>query len=232
MIVWPVEQARDVLDFYGEWYLGLSDNLYVGPAMMTMPDGVSVIAMEVVYAGNPVEGEKELEPLRNIGTPIQDGVTMQDYTVMQTQEDETFGHGIRSYIKNGMVKEITPGLIDAMINGFVPDPRLAMFSHTAGGAAKRVGELDTAFPHRNAETMIMVGGGWMDPAQDADAIATARAWFKQLEPFTGGYYDNIQADTSAPDSGSFGPAHSRLAEIKRRYDPTNQFRLNRNIKPA
>ena len=157
---------------------------------------------------------------------------MQDYTVMQTQEDESFSHGIRSYIKNGMVSEITQGLVNAMIEGFVPDPRLAMFTHTAGGAVSRVGELDTAFPHRNAETMIMVGGGWMDPAQDDDAIATARAWFKQLEPFTGGYYDNIQADTSAPDSGSFGPAHTRLARIKGRYDPGNQFRLNRNIKPA
>jgi len=39
MIVWPVEQAREVLDFYGGWYGGLSDELYVGPAMMTLPDG-------------------------------------------------------------------------------------------------------------------------------------------------------------------------------------------------
>jgi FAD/FMN-containing dehydrogenase len=113
MIDWPLAQARDVLEFYGDWYQGLSDNLYVGPAMMTMPDGTSVIAMEAVYAGDP-----------------------------------------------------------------------------------------------------------------------ARVWFEQLEPFTGGYYDNIQADTSAPDSGSFGPAHTRLAKIKGRYDPGNQFRLNRNIKPA
>ena len=232
MIVWPLEQAREVLDFYAGWYRDLSDDLYVGPAMMTMPDGVSVIAMEVVYAGNPANGEKELAPLRKTGKPVEDGVKVQDYTVMQTQEDAAFGHGIRSYIKNGMVREITPGLIDAMIESFVPDPRLAMFTHTAGGAVKRVGELDTAFPHRNAETMIMVGGGWTDPAQDAEAIATARAWFKQLQPFTGGYYDNIQADTAAPDSGSFGPAYTRLVRVKGQYDPGNQFRLNRNIRPA
>jgi len=232
MIVWPVEQAREVLDFYSDWYRGLSDDLYVGPAMMTMPDGVSVIAMEVLYAGDPSKGEKEMAPLRKIGKPMEDGIKVQDYTVMQTQEDAAFGHGIRSYIKNGMVKEFTPGLIDAMIESFVPDPRLAMFTHTAGGAVKRVGELDTAFPHRNAETMIMVGGGWTDPAQDDEAIAAMRAWFKQLEPFTGGYYNNIQADTSAPDAGSFGPAFTRLTEIKGRYDPGNQFRLNRNIKPV
>ena len=68
-IVWPIEQARDVLEFYGGWYQGLSDELYVGPAMVTMPDGTSVVIMEVVYNGDPAVGEKELAPLRAIGTP-------------------------------------------------------------------------------------------------------------------------------------------------------------------
>jgi FAD/FMN-containing dehydrogenase len=232
MIMWPVAQARDVLDFYGEWYAGLSDDLYVGPVMVTMPDGVSVIAMEVVYAGDPASGEKELAPLRKIGKPMEDGIGMQDYMVMQTQEDGNFAHGIRSYAKNGMVKEITPGLIDAMIESFVPDPRMALFTHTAGGAVKRVDELATAFPHRKAETMIIVGGGWTDPAHDAEAMAIGRKWFKQLEPFTGGYYDNIEFDSDAPAARNYGPAYERLSKIKGEYDPGNLFRLNRNIQPA
>jgi FAD/FMN-containing dehydrogenase len=232
LIVWPVEQARDVLEFYGDWYVNLSDDMYVGPAMLTMPDGVSVIAMEVVYAGDPAAGEKELAPLRRIGTPIQDGVVVQDYTVLQTHEDGTFAHGIRSYAKNGMVREMTQGLVDAMIEAFVPDPRMAMFTHTAGGAVSRVGELDTAFPHRNAETMVLVGGGWMDPAMDEECLAIGRNWFKQLQPFTGGYYDNIDFDRDASRGNNYGPAYERLSRIKGRYDPGNQFRLNRNIQPA
>jgi FAD/FMN-containing dehydrogenase len=232
MIVWPIDQARQVLDFYGEWYAGLSDELYVGPAMMTTPDGASIIAMEVVYAGDPAQGEKELAPLRKVGQPIEDGVMVQDYMVMQTKEDGTFAHGVRSYAKNGMVKEITPELVDALVESFVPDPRLAVFTHTAGGAVKRVGELDTAFPHRNAETMLIVAGGWMDPAQDEEAIAVARAWFKKLEPFTGGYYDNIEFDSDAQAARNYGPAHPRLSAIKAQYDPMNLFRLNRNIEPA
>lgn len=232
LIVWPVEQARDVLEFYGDWNQGLSDDLYAGPAMLTLPDGPSVVAMEVVYAGDPAMGEKELEPLRRIGTPLEDGVKVQDYTVLQTHEDGTFAHGVRSYAKNGMVREITQGLVDAMIESFVPDPRLAMFTHTAGGAVKRVGELDTAFPHRNAETMVLIGGGWMDPAMDEECMAIGRSWFKQLEPFTGGYYDNIDFDRDASRGNNYGPAHPRLAQIKGQYDPGNLFRLNRNIEPA
>ena len=53
MIMWPIEQARDVLDFYGGWYAGLSDNLYVAPVMLTTPEGTSLMVMEAVYAGVP-----------------------------------------------------------------------------------------------------------------------------------------------------------------------------------
>ena len=230
-IVWPVAQARDVLEFYGEWYQGLSDELYVGPMMATMPDGTGIILMEVVYNGDPAAGEKELEPLRKIGTPIEDGIKMQDYMVMQTQEDATFGHGVRSYVKSGMVKEITQGLVDAMIESYINDPRIAMFTHTAGGAAKRVGETDTAFPHRNVETMVMAGGGWRDPADDESAIALSRDWYYKLEPFTGGYYDNIDFDGDKA-AGNYGPTYERLSRIKGQYDPMNLFRLNSNIEPA
>jgi len=230
-IVWPIDQARDVLEFYGEWHQGLSDELYVGPALLNMPDGNSVIVMEVVYNGDPATGEKELAPLRGIGTPLDDGVKLQDYMVMQTQEDAAFAHGIRSYIKNGMVKEISQGLIDTLLDGFVQDPRLAVFTHTAGGAVKRVGELDTAFPHRNAETMLIVGGGWMDPADDEPGISMARELYYQLEPFTGGYYDNIDYDGDKT-ANNYGPNYARLREIKGRYDPGNLFRLNSNVEPA
>jgi len=230
MLVWPIEQARAVLDFYSDWYLGLSDELYAAPAMLTMPDGTSVVAMEIVYNGDPAAGERELAQLRRIGTP-QDGVKVQDYMVMQTQEDGTFAHGVRSYAKNGMVEEVTPDLIAAMIESFPADPRLALFTHTAGGAVKRVNELATAFPHRRAETMLVFGGVWRKPAEDQEVIAKLRHWFDALEPFTGGYYDNIEFERNDPQIGSYGPAYPRLRQIKGRYDPTNLFRLNNNVKP-
>ncbi|MEE8308365.1 MAG: FAD-binding oxidoreductase, partial [Gammaproteobacteria bacterium] len=63
-IVWPHEQARDVLEFYAEWSAGLSDEMYVGPSTVTTPDGVRLIAVDVVYNGDPTAGADELEPLR------------------------------------------------------------------------------------------------------------------------------------------------------------------------
>jgi FAD/FMN-containing dehydrogenase len=230
-IVWPIEQARDVLEFYAEFAAGLSDEMYIGPTLMTMPDGTGVIAMDVVYNGDPAAGEKELEPLRRIGTPVQDGVTMQDYMVMQTNSDVAFGHGVRSYAKNGMVKEWSQGLVDALLDAYNGDPRIFITNHVAGGAVKRVGELDTAFPHRNAEIMLVIVSGWMDPAQDKEAIAATREVYSKLDPFTGGYYSNIDTE-SANVAGNYGPAYERLHAAKGQYDPGNLFRLNSNIKPG
>ena len=228
-IVWPIDQVRDVLEFYAEWSAGLSDELYVGPTIATTPEGARVIMMDVVYNGDPATGEKELEALRKVGTPMADGVIVQDYVVMQTNLDAAFAHGVRWYAKNGMVKEWSQGLIDAIIDA--DDPRIFLANHVAGGAVKRVGELDTAFPHRNAEIMLVVVSGWMDPAQDEELIAASRAVYKAIEPHVGGYYDNIDFDGSGA-ARNYGPAYDRLTKIKAQYDAGNLFRLNSNIEPA
>ena len=228
-IVWPFDQARDVLEFYAEWSAGLSDEMYVGPTIATTPDGVRVIMMDVVYNGDPAAGEKELAPLRKIGTPMVDGVMVQDYNVMQTGLDAAFHHGVRSYAKNGMVKEWSQGLVDSLIDA--DDPRIFVANHVAGGAVKRTGELETAFPHRNAEIMLVVVSGWEDAAQDDEFIAASRAVYKAIEPHVGGYYDNINFDASG-GAGNYGPAYERLSKIKGQHDAGNLFRLNSNIVPA
>jgi hypothetical protein len=152
--------------------------------------------------------------------------------IMQTQEDGTYAPGRRSYVKNGMVGKVTPALIDAMIESFRPDPRIAFFTHTAGGAVKRVDELATAFPHRKAETMVAIGSIWDNPAEDETVIEATRVWFRALEPHTGGYYSNIENERPNAEAGSYGPAYPRLQKVKAKYDPRNLFRLNNNVQPA
>ncbi len=228
-IVWPMESARDVLEYYAEAAAGFSDEMYIGPVMARNPDLGDVIVMDVVYNGNPSDGERELAPLRAVAEPLVDGVIVQDYMVMQTINDVAFGHGIRSCAKNGMVKEWSQGLVDALIDAY--DPRVFLANHVAGGAVKRVGETDTAFPHRNAEIMLVFASGWQEAERDDEFIAATRAYYNAIEPFMGGYYDNIDFD-GAEAAGNYGPAYARLARIKGQYDPGNLFRLNSNIEPA
>jgi FAD/FMN-containing dehydrogenase len=228
-IVWPIAQARDVLEHYAEAASRYSDELYLGPNLARLPDIGDAIIMEVVYNGDPGQGERELAPLRTVGTPVFDGVKVQDYMVMQTGEDVAFGHGIRSYAKNGMVREWSQGLVDAMLEAY--NPRLFLATHVAGGAVGRVGETDTAFPHRNAEIMLVFASGWMDPALDEPMIGETRALYDAIAPYMGGYYDNIEFDRNAAAS-NYGPAYPRLSRIKGQHDPRNLFRLNSNVLPV
>ncbi len=231
-IVWPIEQAKEVLDFYADWYAGLSDDLYVAPAMTATPEGQGILIMEVVYAGDPSAGEREVAPLLGIGQPIDNGVGLNDYLVMQTSMDAATHPGIRSYAKSGMVREITPAFVDALIEAYRPDPRLLVATHTAGGAVNRVDELATAFPHRNAATMMVFASFWEAPEEDEEVIASTRDVYGQLEPFMGGYYTNIEFEIDEGAAGNYGPAYARLSEIKGRHDPMNLFRLNSNVQPA
>ena len=232
MIVWPVEQAREVLEFYAGWQGGLSRELYTGPAMITHPELGHVIAVEVVYNGDPAQGEKEIAPLRKVGKPLVDGVMVQDYKVMQTQEDAMLAHGIRSYAKNAMIGEFSQELVDDLVDAYIADPRAGIFTHTCGGAVADYSATDTSFPHRDTQTMIVFFTGWMDPAEDEVGKQMCRDWHAALERHSLGYYDNIEQDGDTRVARNFGPNYGRLREIKAAYDPGNQFRLNSNIPPA
>ena len=127
-----------------------------------------------------------------------------------------------------MVKEWSQGLVDAMVDAY--NARLFLASHVAGGAVARVGETETAFPHRNAEVMLVFVSAWRDPELDERMITETRALYAAMEPYMGGYYDNIEFDRDAA-TGNYGPAYPRLSRIKAEHDPGNLFRLNSNSQP-
>ncbi len=231
-ILWPASVARDVLEFYAEYSTALSDEMYVAPFMIAPPDTEGLVGMDVLYCGDPFRGEKDLAALRSFGQPIEDGITMVDYLAYQTQFDGDLAPGQRNYIKNGMVKEFSPGLIDAMIEGFALDPTTELFFHTAGGAVAQVGDTETAFPHRQAVTMIGMGSTWTDPAEDKQRIGELKRRWALIEPNTGGFYTNLREETASRTEQNFGPNYDRLVALKNSYDPMNLFRLNANVKPT
>jgi FAD/FMN-containing dehydrogenase len=231
IIQWPLAQARDVLDYYGERSAGLSNDMFMGPGMVTGADGTAYLAMDVCYCGNPRDAERELAPLRAIGRPVMDGAVPTAYLTMQTRMDGIARPGIRSYIKSGMIREFTPALIDRILGAFEPGRGVVVNSFATGGEIAQVAETATAWPHRNAHSMIATLSFWSDASLDEARIGSTRALWSELEPHTGGYYANIQAD-DIDVAGNFGPAYERLVSIKNRYDPMNLFRLNSNIEPT
>jgi FAD/FMN-containing dehydrogenase len=231
-IVWPVSKAREVLEFWIDYAPGLSDDLYVAPFMVAGPDGSGIIGMDTLYAGDPAAGEKELAPLRSLASPAEDGVGMVEYMTTQTMYDEDSAHGQRNYIKNGMVAEYTQDLVNVMVESFRPVVGFEQFFHTAGGAVSRVPQNATAWSHRNSETMIGLNAVWRDPSEDKARIRSLKEWWAELDTVTSGYYGNLREETPNRMVSNYGSAYPRLVELKNRYDPTNLFRLNSNIKPT
>ena len=102
-----------------------------------------------------------------------------------------------------------------------------------GGAIGEVANDDSAFSHRDALIEFFAGQTWVDPAEDAARMASARAFGAALAPFASGVYVNVVFDQSPAElTRAYGEAKlARLATLKHRWDPDNVFHLNQNIAP-
>ena len=116
-----------------------------------------------------------------------------------------------------------------MVESFDPTEGVFIGTHTAGGAVARVGETDTAWPHHNVETMIVIAATWTEPEDDERFRVVTRRLFAAIEPYIGGYYDDIDSDGENV-SGNYGPAYDRLLSVKNAYDPMNLLQLNSNVR--
>jgi hypothetical protein len=103
-----------------------------------------------------------------------------------------------------------------------------------GGAAGRVSSEATAFPHRNLPWDILFLAQWTDPAQTDMHREWARSGEEILRPFSENAHLLSALDVEEEDviKTAFGPNLPRLAAIKKKYDPTNFFRVNHNINPV
>ena len=64
--------------------------------------------------------------------------------------------------------------------------------------------------------------------------AWTQAFYEALRPGARGVYANFLEDEGEDRIREAYPeaTYRRLAQVKRRYDPANLFRLNQNIRPA
>jgi hypothetical protein len=92
----------------------------------------------------------------------------------------------------------------------------------------------TAFPHRAPQDDLLILAQWEDPARSDEIVAWARDAFATLRPHLEDavYVNNLGSEGDERVRAAFGSNHARLAELKRRYDPENVFRLNQNVRPC
>jgi hypothetical protein len=105
-----------------------------------------------------------------------------------------------------------------------------------GGAFARVAADATAFGDRSMPYMLSIDAMWSKPEDDATNIAWARGFWSDMRRHSDGrLYLNFPGH--GEDAGLVRQAvgagtYARLVEVKRKYDPTNFFRINQNIPPG
>jgi FAD/FMN-containing dehydrogenase len=231
-IVYPFEQAKDVLLFYAEYSESLPDEANVEPIGTVSPEGGEILVVEVCYAGDHKEGERVFAPLRAFGKPVFDDVGPLDYGVLQTRYDGAMAHGLLNYLKSGFLPQLTPEAIDAIVDNFNPEHISMVWFQHMGGQTARVAADATAFAHRGVHSNFGIQGFWTDAAESEARIAAVRKYYAAMEPHMGGFYTNLHDDTDQKTWGNYGKNYNRLVRIKTEFDPNNLFRLNANIRPG
>jgi FAD/FMN-containing dehydrogenase len=234
-----------VLRYYRDFTAKAPDELAVWFVLRQAPPlpflapewhGKEILALAVCYNGEIEEGERVAAPLRKFGSPIADVVAPNPFVGWQTVLDPLLAPGMRNYWKTHDFREVSDGLIDALIAqaGRIPDPQTEIAVAQLGGAVERVGSGDTAYSHRDGRFVMNVHGRWADRAKDQECIAWVRGVFEATAPFaTGAAYVNfLTQEEQGRIRAAYGENYPRLSQLKKKYDPTNLFRTNLNIQPA
>ena len=235
-VMFTMDRAREILKFYADYALHAPDDLYCDAFIQKTMDGESDgVGIHVCYSGSASTAEQVLAPVRALAKPVLDNIGAMDYVDIQRSWDNTDPRNEGQYLKSGFINDFPSGLVDKMIDGFEGDPgrNTTIFFQHSGGAIGRVAADTTAFAHRKSQANMFVTVSWPLENDAAPHVNFIRNYWKDLEPYTDGWYTNESSDESqqvlhANYQGNF----KRLLEVKNQYDPKNLFRLNANIQPS
>jgi FAD/FMN-containing dehydrogenase len=235
-LIYPFAGARELLRSFADFDAHAPDELYVDVLIPTGPDHQRIVVFDVCYCGPLAGAERAVAPLRNLGKPLRDGLGPAPYVELQRSGDAGTPYGRGYYIKSGYLPEVTSEAIDVMVDyleGSPLDTSVIMFANL-GGAIRGVKPEATAYWHRAAARDLVVIGFWNDASDAQRSTQWVRGIWAKFEPLTNGYYVNTDVgdDPQHRIRAAYGNNYPRLVALKKRYDPTNLFRLNANIKPA
>lgn len=233
----PLAAGDAVIDAYRRLTQGAPDELGVQCGLVTGPDASTKVAAVVVcHCGDLDRAEADIRSVRELGTPLLDGIGPKTYVEQNSRIDADFPPGALNYWKSAFLTDLSDAAARVLVERFeqCPSPMTACVLESMGGAAARVAPTATAFPHRQPGHNLLILSQWADPADTEPNIAWTRETFEALQPHVANrrYVNYLSADDAGYTRDAYGPNYDRLVELKRRYDPNNIFRLNQNIDPS
>jgi len=245
-IAWPGEDAPRVLEAFGNLLKNAPSELTCAAALRPAPPapwlkkeshGKPIAILVLCYTGPLEKGEKLLAPLKSLGSPVGDLLQRRTYVSQQSLLDGTQPDGRRNYWKSEYVashgSELSARLIDSARRIVSPHSTAMIFQ--LEGALNRLPADYSAVGNRDAHYVINLAASWEKAKDDEANIAWARNSWRDMKQFsTGGTYVNFLTEEEGDDRvrSAYGDNYARLADIKKRWDPANFFRANKNVVPA
>ena len=239
LVVYPFDQAREVLKFYRDFTADIPDELSVLGGLIHAPDGsgTPMAAILACHCGTLKEAEAAVEPIKAFGNPAMVQLGPMPYSKVNAMLDDGFPKGALNYWKSSFLSTITDEAIDSMIAQFsaCPSGMSGMIFEQLHGVATSIRPEDTAFPHRGTGYNLLIASVWLETADTDSNIAWTRETYNILEQFMHNVsYVNYLGDDETIDriKSAYGVNFDRLQKLKTRYDPDNVFHLNHNIVPG
>jgi len=245
-VFWDVRHARQVMQLYREFLPRAPEELFTFFGLKTVPSsapfpqeiwGRKICALISCYNGPAEEAEKLLKPIhRDLPDPIFAFMGTMPFPMIQSLFDPLLPPGMQWYWKGDYVKELPDAAIDAHLAqaAKAPSELSLMHLYPIDGAVHRVGKKDTAWTCRDATWSMVIAGIDPSPGKAVAVKNWAREYWEAVHPFTmGGAYINFMMEEGEERiKATYGDNYERLVQVKNKYDPSNLFRVNQNIKPA
>jgi FAD/FMN-containing dehydrogenase len=244
-MLWHMDQAPEVMRWYRDFILAAAENLGGWFAFLKVPPGPPfptelhtkrMCGVVWCYTGPLDQAEAAFAPIRRVGPPVVDFVGPLPFPEFQSMFDPLVPKGIQSYWRADFVNELSDEAIARHLEhaAQIPTVQSTMHLYPIDGAPHRVDRNDTPFSYRDANWAEVIVGFSPDPA-DADALKSwVVAYWDALHPYSScGAYVNFMMDEGVDRiKATYRDNYDRLVAIKKKYDPTNFFRVNQNIKPV
>lgn len=246
LIAWPFDRAQEILRAYrritteAPRELAVWLNLLRAPAAPFVPERwhrERICALVVCYSGDLGNVDEVFAPMRALSDPVVDLLQEQPYTQVQSYLDAAEPKGNHYYWKTEYAAELSDRLLstwrDLAAACPIPEAQLGIL-HLGGALNEHDGD-DGAVGNRDARYACGVIGIWKPDEPEADTFPQwVRDAWKRIRPFsTGGNYINFQTADEDEERiwATYGTNFDRLVGVKKKYDPDNVFRSNRNIAP-
>ncbi|HEY7019243.1 MAG TPA: FAD-binding oxidoreductase [Gaiellaceae bacterium] len=217
--------------------LSVIANVLLAPPLPFVPPeliGKPLVLAMLVHAGPLDDGDAAVAPFRALAPLAADFVRPMQFAEMFPAEapDPLPRAAVRTFFSDSLDEAAAGGLLDRLRSSTAQMPAAQI--RVLGGAVARVPAAATAFAHRQRPLMVNVAAMYASPDEDAVHRAWAEDAADALRQGEDGAYVNFLGDEGEERVRAAYPGTTwdRLADVKRRYDPDNVFRLNQNVPPA